>query len=317
MRRFSDKTGFTLVELLVVITIIGILIALLLPAVQAAREAARRMQCGNNLKQIGLAVHNYASTHNSFPPGSLVDDVAYWPGAKVGSTPRTPVIFFLYPFLEQGAVVDRFDWGRGPYAHMWFGVNTNLSVISTRVSLLDCPSENPAVDYDPLYTGGIRIPKISYVPCRGQGTVADIVGNRHLRGVFTLSGLGVTHFADIKDGTSQTLMYGEVLQVGDNKDIRTAISDDAVGFFATTYTPNTSMADIVYPDLCVNGPQSNEPCTGNTDQKQTLISSRSRHPGGVQACMSDASVQFFTDSIDVHTWNALGTIDRGETISVP
>jgi hypothetical protein len=227
------------------------------------------------------------------------------------------VAFFLYSFLEQGQVVANFDWGRGPYAHMMFGVNTNIPAITTRVSAFTCPSENPAVYYDPLYSGGLRIPKISYAPCRGLGTVSEIAGNRQLRGVFTLSGLGVTRFADIKDGTSGTVMYGEVLQVGASLDLRTTVADDALSFFTTVYTPNTSVPDVLYSLLCVTNPANNEPCTGNNDQKQTSISSRSRHAGGVQACMADASVEFISQNIDTTIWNAMGTIDRGEVISGP
>jgi prepilin-type N-terminal cleavage/methylation domain-containing protein len=307
--------GFTLVELLVVITIIGILIALLLPAVQAAREAARRLQCGNNLKQIGLAIHNYASTHNSFPPGSLVGDIATWPSVSP-KNPRTPVVFFLYPFLEQSNLAAQFDWSAGPYG-FFYGTQQNNKVFENLVGVFSCPSETRSVYVDPMYSANNRIPKISYVPCRGLGTVADVVGNKSLRGVFGPSCVWTTRFADIRDGTSQTVMYGEAIQTPDGPDLRTAVVDDDVGFFTTVNTPNTSVPDVVYPALCVNQPTRNEPCTGNSNQQQTSISSRSRHPGGVQGCLADASVHFFSDTINASNWNALGTIDRGEQADVP
>ena len=229
--RNQKSRAFTLVELLVVITIIGILIALLLPAVQAAREAARRMQCANNLKQIGLAVHNYAATHGSFPPGSLVGDISYWPAVN-SENPRTPAVFFSVPVPRTGAIGRSIRLGPRALRRIFYGTTQNNAIITTIVGAFNCPSENHSVYCDLRYIRrGIRIPKISYAPCRGLGTIADIIGNKSLRGVFGPSGVWITRFADIKDGTSQTVMYGEVIQAPDGQDLRTAVVDDASQFF--------------------------------------------------------------------------------------
>lgn len=135
---FPRRHGFTLVELLVVIAIIGILIALLLPAVQAAREAARRMQCGSNLKQIGIALHNYESAHRVLPPA-----VIYWPilppnnGSNRGSPGHT-LLALILPFLEQTAQYDmyRFDLRN---------LNTlNRNAVEPDISIYQCPSDTSA-----------------------------------------------------------------------------------------------------------------------------------------------------------------------------
>ena len=301
-----------------VITIIGILIALLLPAVQAAREAARRMQCANNLKQIGLAVHNYATAHKSFPPGSIVHNFSLWPNhtpAVPGNT-RTNTPILLLPFLEQKALSDRFDFNIGPVGP---GEQVNLEIISTRVPVLNCPSDPPGfftsrtyLDPHPDY------PKCNYVTCQGMGTVAQIEIEPALQGAFGISSqVGAKRFRDITDGTSSTLMYGEVIQSTEGADWRTIWWEDQIGRFITLHTPNTSAPDQMVswsPNLCVNRIEKNEPCIVGSGARDVYQSSRSRHPGGVQACMADASVHFFSENINATIWNGLGTIGKGEIV---
>jgi prepilin-type N-terminal cleavage/methylation domain-containing protein/prepilin-type processing-associated H-X9-DG protein len=142
----SRRPGFTLVELLVVIAIIGVLVALLLPAVQAAREAARRMQCSNNMKQIGLGIHNYHSTHNTFPPGRLTPYFGNFPGSIYGQcwTGAISVHTHILPYLEMGNSYTQFDFANSRVRVPPLGppfCPQNLTVVSTRIPLFLCPSE--------------------------------------------------------------------------------------------------------------------------------------------------------------------------------
>ena len=300
--------GFTLVELLVVIAIIGVLVALLLPAVQAAREAARRAHCTNNLKQIGLAIHMYADAHNSFPPG------------RTGQPDRTPTPFFLLPYFEQLGMFEGFDFDFGPVSA---GENVNEHVLTTRIPVLNCPSDEPQMFWDPIWVQR-PYPKCNYVPCFGAGTEADRTSDPRLRGVFGITTemgvtVGVTEWSQITDGTSNTLMYGESLQSSSEKDSRTMWwAPDSV-FFMTFETPNTSVPDRTKicissktPCLCVSIPENNEPCTVVTGALNYAVFTRSRHPGGVQSGLADGSVQFFSEDIHAETWKALGTRDGGE-----
>ena len=305
--------GFTLVELLVVITIIGILIALLLPAVQAAREAARRLQCQNNLKQIGLAIHNYASVYGSFPPGRLET-------YPITIHQQTPTPLFLLPFFEQLGLFDRFDFNVGSAGHAETN-GPNELVLTTRIPVLNCPSDERHMYMDQPWVDQ-PCPKCNYVPCFGDGTSRMTSSNPRLRGVFGVTGImGVTTWGQIKDGTSNTLMYGEQLQSSDDRDVRTMWFNWVSVQFMTFGTPNTSAPDqtkictVSYtPCMCVSIPTNNEPCTLVGDYPDIALFARSRHPGGVHACLADGSVDFFGDNIDAMIWSALGTRDGGEVI---
>src|SRR4051812_23004928 len=131
MRSRRLVRGFTLIELLVVIAIIAVLIALLLPAVQAAREAARRAQCVNNLKQIGLALHNYLGAVGTFPIGTIIDG-ANWPCQP---SLRTPWDMHVLPYLEQTTVANSFNYQVGIAGPGWAGSNANMSIVSTRITV--------------------------------------------------------------------------------------------------------------------------------------------------------------------------------------
>jgi prepilin-type N-terminal cleavage/methylation domain-containing protein len=186
------RKGFTLIELLVVIAIIGVLIALLLPAVQSAREAARRMQCTNNLKQIGLALHNYHDTHGRFPLGST--QVA----TPVGPY-RQPFLTALMPFLEQRALYESYNY------HLSFQTENNATTRTYRVGVFDCPSDTPQTFVN--NGGNVTDVKGSYGVNWGQNTYGDQV----LPAPFFLN-YGAT-FAEIRDGTSNN-----VADAGDHPD---------------------------------------------------------------------------------------------------
>ncbi len=305
--RHRVRAGFTLIELLVVIAIIAVLIALLLPAVQAAREAARRIQCTNNLKQMGLALHNYADIHGRFPNGAQGRDPA---SANYGTNPyRQPFCVAVLPFLEQGVVYASYN------ANLIFSAADNSTTRNTSISVWNCPSDAPQ-----LFTGA------------GAGAPTDYKGNYGVNwgpNVFLnpLPGLGAFYlrfgasFAEISDGTSNTLALMEMLQtpspLNGIADRRGRIwSDDTACYQITAkLPPNSKVPDV---GSCGNDPVRNYPCINDTavaNQPSNYIGARSRHPGGVNALMCDGSVRFVKDAISVITWQALSTRAGGEVIS--
>lgn len=308
MKRPSD--GFTLVELLMVIAIVGVLLALLLPAVQAAREAVRRTDCQHRLKQIGLAVHSYAAAHQQLPPGSRLNS-AKPVGNQTGNI-ATP--FILWPFLEQQGLVDATKFDLGPVGQVWV---RNESVLTKRVKVFNCPSEKAAFFVTPWRPDHQPYTKVNYVTCWGN-TYWGLIENNYFpqgRGVFGFSHFGAVRFDHIEDGTTNTIMYGEVIQSPAPSDWRTLWSSDHVALFITLHTPNTSVPDWLDFRLCVNRPERNEPCITAIGPGYVYQSSRSRHPGGVNCCLVDGSVRFFPDNVDTGVWAALGTMAGNELIA--
>ncbi|MBC8351776.1 MAG: DUF1559 domain-containing protein [Planctomycetes bacterium] len=321
----QHRKAFTLVELLVVIAIIGILVALLLPAVQAAREAARRMSCGNNLKQIGLALHNYHDTYKAFPPSALLPN-----GVVADSfSPQAR----LLAFLEQENLQDLIDWNVS-YA-------SQPVVTQQRVATYICPSdigdrERPdgALTHYPL-TYGINFGTwFVYDPTTRQGGNGIAYPN------------GRVNFASVTDGTSNTLAFGEVkawtpyLRDGANPNglgiTIPATPGDVVAFggnfktnsghtewvdgrahqtgFTGTFPPNT---EFLYTsggqDYDVDFNSSRE---GKTTNQTTyaVVTSRSYHPGGAQVGLVDGSVRFASETVDLSVWRGYATRDRGEAL---
>ncbi len=331
--------GFTLVELLVVITIIGILIALLLPAVQAAREAARRAQCNNNIKQIGLGLLNYEQTKSSFPPGVI------WGQGSMGVSSGTPPpayhhtwITLILPYIEQETLWSTVDFKQRAWGQ---------SLVSTVVSALQCPSD--AGPYAGKAPNGIAI--TNYVGSEGfdwhtgggslgpswnsYGWEDAFTQTGSTRGVFTAT--QTTRIAEILDGTSNTIIVCE---------------KDSVGFTgAPTYrgagagarrTTATAIASSAFLGTAVGGWGANESgqhvqnCDGGTKSPWTYFRSNpntylptfiaafvvngnypsacSYHPGGIQALMCDGSSRFINENIDMGTWMKLNLIADNNTI---
>ncbi len=321
MRRTS--TGFTLVELLVVIAIIGILIALLLPAVQAAREAARRSQCLNNLKQLGLAMQNYHDNKKALPNG-LGSHGCCW------GTWQVLILQFME--LEQQSEL-YLNFGGSDATGPRYGVAANLPVTSVRIKTLTCPSDTPgthtngnqkhnyvvnagntslyALDLNGVKFGGAPFNIYAGAPGPGGSDFDNLQAPNVGDGIY---GKPVP-FHEIIDGLSNTLMASETLQ-GRNNDHRGHIWWGSVAGFVTYLLPNTSEPDTLTGGTCVDLPLENLPCTRTaTATRPRLIAARSRHPGGVQTIFCDGHAAFVQNSISAPIWSALSTSRGGESIA--
>ncbi|APW61845.1 DUF1559 domain-containing protein [Paludisphaera borealis] len=349
------RRGFTLIELLVVIAIIAVLIALLLPAVQSAREAARRSQCVNNLKQIGLAVHNYVSQQNVLPPfAQNYTNVGPWQAWPMGWSAS------LLPGLEQTNMYNATNWVWGAWEQM------NYTVTKSQLNVLVCPSENmppPAWPNTKLnYMANLGGPASLGV---WSGPIAPMKHdpNGSDSGGPTNSNCASFGFESVIDGTSNTVMFSEKLVGGG---LRTAPVTSGSNlakryFFNTSFTVNGDSGNaaqaLQFVQTCKSIPatltanlnsgqyfgflwnsaacntnennsgynHTNTPnglsCTAANTQNADLggymdaLTATSNHPGGVNACMTDGSVRFIKDTISIPTWWAIGTRNQGEVVS--
>ena len=292
------RRGFTLIELLVVIAIIAVLIALLLPAVQQAREAARRSTCKNNLKQLGLAFHNYHDTVLAFPPGQFNPfsaDLGFGSSRQSWSTP-------LLPYLDQAPlfnIASTFTSGQAataPYGLLF------TSVAQVKLTALMCPSDPSA---GKLNGEGFHS---NYLACFGSTDQTSATPN----GLFYP--LSKSRMRDITDGTSNTVMAGEIVVGRDPGDRRGRLynSWDGGSMFTTLYSPNSSVGDMNYlPGTGCVADLPYAPClsAGNNN-----LSARSLHVGGAHILLSDGSVRFISSNISNVTWNSLGTRAGGEVV---
>ncbi len=302
------KKGFTLIELLVVIAIIAILIALLLPAVQQAREAARRSACKNNLKQLGLALHNYHDMYNGFPPGAIR---RYQTGVNSWSTSQLTWMARILPLTDQASLYNRVDWLREPGAG-----GANASVRNVAIPIYRCPSDpgtKPNPNYEPT----------NYVVCIGNSQSGD-----SKEGVFSIN--SHTRIADVKDGTSNTMCAAECLVgrpwvkrystdtagynlclVGADPNINGNVATDGRAF-SWMY----GMRNLAWTYSTRLRP--NDPATENHEcelwTSTGIFAARSQHEGGVHVLLTDGAVRFVTENIDLNLWRALGTKNGQETI---
>jgi len=305
---WQRRQGFTLVELLVVIAIIGILVSLLLPAVQAAREAARRMQCSNNLKQIALATHNYADTYRTaLPAGSYR---CCWGTWLVG----------LLPYIEQSNLRDQYQfygWMTDNATNNRYGGALNLPVTRTQLSAYSCPSDSVTASSSVIsgvtfhnYVGNYG----NTTPERTTPYGVDTAGNPNRYGMAPFARIQsvtsnpqVIRLADMLDGLSNTLLFSETVQ-GRDGDLRGFAWWQGGCHFETLFTPNSSAPDITeQASYCRPANPLNPPCGPPTSTNLTVIGARSRHPGGVQTAMCDGSVRFVGNPIHLDTWRRLST----------
>lgn len=335
------RRGFTLVELLVVVTIIGILVALLTPAVQAAREAARRMSCGNHLRQLGIAVHHYHESLAMLPPGALVQQL---PDGTLSTSYLGPHARIL-PFLEQNNVFGAMNISAS------YGDVVNKEAVGRVIDGFLCPSEVRRGPFAHKTFGNIG--GVNYGFCMGDWYVWN-----GLTGICppTRSAFGVNlshRWADFSDGLSNTLLISEV------KNYQTTIRD--CGRFSKINDPNNvpppnadpltvcpeysgsgcsmfNNAHSQWAEMSVHhngfttawtpnrvtpgGAGLSEPDVDIISQRERLggptfaaITSRSYHPEGVQSLLADGSVTFVSTEINGYVWRALGTIAGGETVS--
>ncbi|PHR92741.1 MAG: prepilin-type cleavage/methylation domain-containing protein [Blastopirellula sp.] len=305
------RRGFTLVELLVVIAIIGILIALLLPAVQQAREAARRISCTNQMKQIGLAMHNYHDTFGVFPMATNCNIGGGDPGYSTNR--RFSWFHQILPFVEQSALQEQFQVRINN--NEFLGGVPEAKVI---INGFTCPSDPNGEKIDQQGFHG------NYQVCNGDTHTGSGAGTQ--RGMFYPR--NDTNFADVTDGTSNTAMIGEIriqkdrlpasgpgnVVCGGSHDLRGRYNNPYHGnvFFTTMRGPNTKVGDV---NQYCNGTEK-VPCRQcSTPNNETHT--RSWHPGGVVITMADASVQFIPNTIDQLVFQAIGTKGEGEVVALP
>jgi prepilin-type N-terminal cleavage/methylation domain-containing protein len=335
------RGGFTLVELLVVIAIIGVLVALLLPAVQAAREAARRTRCTNNLRQIAIGAHNHHDTYGALPYGRKYDmwDSYTW----------TQLIL---PFIEQQNIYDKYTTlTKTPNVNSYPGPNgpigndANLrEARHAQINVFVCPSDGGPKSNETT-TAEYGFYRGNYRGCAGTGDMygaaisGDTLGGWGI-GVFgVLSGQSVdpnatvktrmARFADITDGTSSTAMFSEGIAPitgGWGGPIGGVIYGNMGGaLYTNTLTPNSGAADRPIGPCPQNQQDAvyKAPCLslgGNAWWTPSAAGShcaaRSRHPAGVNAALADASVRFVSNNVDTLTWRAAGTSDGRETVAL-
>jgi len=318
----NTRRAFTLVELLVVIAIIGVLVALLLPAVQAAREAARRSQCQNNLKQVALSMLNYESSKKTLPGGVGAFGCCW-------GTWQMRVL----PFLEQQGMGDLYENldgndGTGP---RYGSQPVNIKVTSRRIPSLTCPTDTPNAPIgDPPITNhnyGVNYGNTSFFQTKLNeieflgapfhaytGSRSDDGPVGPLRRPWPLDYGRPVKLAEITDGTSNTLMIAEVIQ-GKNDDLRGFSWWGGASGFVTFLGPNSNSPDVVTGGVCRSEQDGNPPCvSASTRTRPRMMGSRSLHAGGgVQVAFCDGHVGFISNSVDYDSWQALGTAAGAET----
>jgi prepilin-type N-terminal cleavage/methylation domain-containing protein/prepilin-type processing-associated H-X9-DG protein len=277
--RWSQPTGFTLIELLVTIAILGLLAALLLPAVQSARAAARRMQCKNQLRQLGLGLHLYHDSHLCFPAGSYV----MGPADAIQSGWGWSAM--ILPTIDQSDLYDLIDFGQGT------ATGDNLYVIETSPSFWRCPSD-------------LDLERVTATPVGNPPY--ELASGNYCGSEGILSPMSSVRIAQVTDGTSHTFLVGErLVQAGFDGSLPFTSSWCGYVAFATEYDscsiPHLLPNRVHFLNVSAADPN----CFG------------SRHAGGANFLLADGSLCFISDSIDAAVYEALGTANGREVVQVP
>jgi prepilin-type processing-associated H-X9-DG protein len=295
---------------------------LLLPAVQAAREAARRSQCLNNLKQLGLALHSYHGVHKQFPQGAISNGGLY-------GAPRTPYLVMLYPYFEAETISSRIDYNGGI---LYMNPN-NAQLIKQRVSILLCPSDGQGGPLGANFNGSQFVQdfctRSNYLGFFGYALgwednppTTPPPPSEWNRGWISVFGLNRgASIARITDGTSKTMVMSEYLTAPRSGGRGVFWSSMSPGTSAIHVhdTPNSSSSDYLYLTECPSDGSANLPnlpcyASGDSDHQLKWAAARSSHPSGVNVLFCDGSVRFINDSVDQSTWRYLGFIADGQGI---
>lgn len=313
--RQTCRRGFTLIELLVVIAIIAVLIALLLPAVQQAREAARRSQCKNNLKQLGLALHNYHDSLGMFPIGTLTPT-----GARYGGSPEWPyLLHYLYPYIDQANAYNQLNFTKSA---PWVSATGWVAGMNDQaIAVLQCPSDGQGGSTKAV-VGTVRFTTSNYLGLFSGFN--DLDSETHAAPNKAAFGINKgTRIRDITDGTSNTMLMAEYL-TGVAGDTRGGFWTNRAGgqFLHVTNTPNSSAPDNILdnPGFCpsnnangANNALNNLPCTPGSNNTN-FASPRSRHVGGVHVLLGDGAVRFVSNNINLTTWRNLAWVADGSVL---
>lgn len=293
-RRWPNRPAFTVIELLVVIAVISVLVSLLLPAVQSAREAARRVQCANHLKQLGLAVHNYHDVHGILPMGNDWKPSPAWGGWDHNAGVHTR----LLPYLEQAALYNLIDFNQPLISA------ANVWVFEVPLAILACPSDTgqsqfrfDAGELSPAYDDAFTVVFTNYVGCVGptwylRVSAFDPTPARdYHHGLFWEDHSDV-RFRDITDGLSNTLMFGERA-----RGVYPIDEHMWWGWWASGFGGD-SLFTVMHP---INVSLKVKVLSSNYDFVRMMGCASSLHPGGAQFCLADGSVRFVSENLE--SWN--------------